>query len=532
MSTAAPYHIAMRILMVGIGIVAAATACALPFQDMLNLPVPTETRRASVMVALGPGESYALLEADGPGCITHIWMTTGAKNAEGLRLRMYWDDDEPPSVDLPLTYFFGVGHGENAPPEPFASACLAVAPQNGYNSYWPMPFKSRARITVTNESDEMVQQGGGVYFQGTYRVYDELREDLPLFRAALNRSSPAPRRGQPHNVVMTEGRGFLGGVSYHVGIHDESDAWFHGGGDYIFLDGGTAPNLIKGIGGEDFIGQSWHNARFIMANAGCTVAEDDRVSLYRFFLEAPPIFEESVRFAFGAMANDITSVGYWYQASDTTAGLPVDPLPLAIIGPFAGNADTATPLDGLHPMDTTASLRTNYAKPYRVNDALFDRRVVRWEASQTILHWLDLEAAFKPKMPQVVGVSHMPNTFAYALLRVHTDTAAEAKIRIGHDDGVRIWLNGQELESLQSRNGFGQSVRDLSLKAGANDVLFKIENLWNTNFAAWALAIKLEPLEGLRIEPWAELPTAPIYGTSPELDAVPQGPPVPDSSPR
>ncbi|HRK21166.1 MAG TPA: DUF2961 domain-containing protein, partial [Fimbriimonadaceae bacterium] len=56
-----------------------------------------------------PGDVKALLETDRPGCVKHIWMTVGNGGEHHLRrlvLRMYWDGEETPSVEVPLGDFF------------------------------------------------------------------------------------------------------------------------------------------------------------------------------------------------------------------------------------------------------------------------------------------------------------------------------------------------------------------------------------------------------------------------------------------
>src|SRR5580698_2718346 len=57
------------------------------------------------------GSTLTLLEADGPGMVTHIWMTI-ADSEYGwprlLRLRVYYDGSTAPSVDVPLGDFFAV----------------------------------------------------------------------------------------------------------------------------------------------------------------------------------------------------------------------------------------------------------------------------------------------------------------------------------------------------------------------------------------------------------------------------------------
>ena len=54
----------------------------------------------------------------GAGIITHIWVTTDCKEPEHLRkvvLRMWWDGEETPSVEVPLGDFFGMGHAKTRP---------------------------------------------------------------------------------------------------------------------------------------------------------------------------------------------------------------------------------------------------------------------------------------------------------------------------------------------------------------------------------------------------------------------------------
>ena len=54
-----------------------------------------------------PNETVVLAEMDGPGIIQHIWITVNNKTSDAdcyvlrdLVLRMYWDDEEVPSVEV------------------------------------------------------------------------------------------------------------------------------------------------------------------------------------------------------------------------------------------------------------------------------------------------------------------------------------------------------------------------------------------------------------------------------------------------
>ena len=55
-----------------------------------------------------------LADIAGPGAIQHIWLTVHPDFWRKLVLRIYWDDEETPSVETPLGDFFCMGWGERA----------------------------------------------------------------------------------------------------------------------------------------------------------------------------------------------------------------------------------------------------------------------------------------------------------------------------------------------------------------------------------------------------------------------------------
>ena len=65
-----------------------------------------------------PGETVVLADLEGPGVVSHIWLTVAASEygwPRLLRLRVYYDGSATPSVDAPLGDFFAVGHGFERP---------------------------------------------------------------------------------------------------------------------------------------------------------------------------------------------------------------------------------------------------------------------------------------------------------------------------------------------------------------------------------------------------------------------------------
>jgi hypothetical protein len=89
-----------------------------------------------------PGETVVLADLEGPGVVSHVWLTVAASEygwPRLVRLRVYYDGSAVPSVDAPLGDFFAVGHGFERP----VRSLMVRASSEGRsrNSYWPMPFR-------------------------------------------------------------------------------------------------------------------------------------------------------------------------------------------------------------------------------------------------------------------------------------------------------------------------------------------------------------------------------------------------------
>ena len=99
-----------------------------------------------------PGATVTLAEMEGPGEINHIWITVDNKTTDAdcfvlrdLVIRMYWDDEETPSVESPLGDFFCCGFGRECIVN---SVPMAVVPSRGFNCYFPMHPYTRSLISA------------------------------------------------------------------------------------------------------------------------------------------------------------------------------------------------------------------------------------------------------------------------------------------------------------------------------------------------------------------------------------------------
>lgn len=204
--------------------------------------------KISPSVDIAAGETFDLATIDGPGRITHIWITTHQDNWRTLLLRAYWDGAGEPAVEVPYGDFFCQGWGRFAQVN---SQPVAANPHGGFNSYWPMPFRTGARLTLENLSPVEVR----VYYQITFEIGDD-HSDHGYLHAQWRRSNPLDHL-TPHTIVEgVEGHGQYVGTYLAWGVN--SSGWWGEGEIKFYLDEDDAYPTICGTGTEDYFGGAWN----------------------------------------------------------------------------------------------------------------------------------------------------------------------------------------------------------------------------------------------------------------------------------
>ena len=287
-----------------------------------------------------PGETITLADLEGPGIVTHIWLTIAA-NEYGwprlLRLRVYYDGSAEPSVDAPVGDFFAVGHG-------FERAVKSLMVRDSSegrarNSYWPMPFRKSCRITITNEGRRRVSN---VYYHVDWEKHRELPASTAYFHARYRQALPAPADGKPYVFLDVKGRGFYVGTVLSV-VQAEA-GWFGEGDEHFFVDGEKNAS-IEGTGSEDYFNDAWGLHVEDGPFTGVPVAEGtglgSRMTAYRWHMTDPVPFTKSLYFeiehkgwtfkpdgsvksSFGERVDLMSSVSFWYQ-DGIAQGLPAIP---------------------------------------------------------------------------------------------------------------------------------------------------------------------------------------------------------------
>jgi hypothetical protein len=109
--------------------------------------------KGNAFTSLKAGETKTMLDVQTPGIIQRLWFTVSDRSPEmlrGLRLRMYWNNNKMPAVDVPFGDFFCAA----LKPVAFESALFSNPEGRSFNCYIPMPFRKGARITLTNTTEK------------------------------------------------------------------------------------------------------------------------------------------------------------------------------------------------------------------------------------------------------------------------------------------------------------------------------------------------------------------------------------------
>jgi hypothetical protein len=304
------------------------------------------------------GETRVIADVKGAGCIRHIWCTMFNPSGEEDYLRkvlikMYWDGETEPSVEVPIGDFFGMGHAKS---KEFWSLPLVMGPQGGrgFNSYFAMPFASAAKIEIVNECDTQLNY----YFYVDYEEYDQLEEGLGRFHAQWRREFATDtwgaemplkeplgatpegqkylmeelwkkpnKKGEGNYVILeAEGTGHYVGCNLNIDCFtQEKNNWYGEGDDMIFIDGEEYPS-IHGTGTEDYFNTAFCPSReFHTPYFGINLNSGDeenpwrgKNSMYRFHIEDPIRFKKSIKVTIehghaNKLMNDYSSTAYWYQ---------------------------------------------------------------------------------------------------------------------------------------------------------------------------------------------------------------------------
>jgi len=311
-------------------------------------------------VDIAPGETKVLAEISGAGVIRRFYMAPFAADRMRYRktvLRIYWDGEKDPSVEVPLGDFFGSGLGTL---RYFKSLVVNVNP--GYRgwdfdamvNYFPMPFRKGARVTVENDGKipdlrlwyhiDYEQYPGGTLPDNVGYLHAQWRRSIhpPIPPGAVKNTTlgndEAKNTTGEDNFVILDATGRGSYVGLFLIVDNVQGGWYGEGDDMIFVDGAKWPPTYPGTGHEEvFNSGCCPDEEFWGPYTGFYLIENYKADfggknqMYRFYLNDPVRFKKSIRVTIehghaNNFDNDYTSTAFWYQ---TEPHRPFSPLPSA-----------------------------------------------------------------------------------------------------------------------------------------------------------------------------------------------------------
>ena len=246
------------------------------------------------------GERIVLADLEGPGTLRHFWLTIPPMQPDrmrAVRIEVFYDDRAEPSICVPMPDFFGVPLGR---PVPLVTALTTIQEGRGFNSYVSIPFESRARVEIHNESGADFP----LYYQIDYTLEMNREREASFLHVSYRRENPTTMK---QDFVIAEGlKGpgrFLGCVTGIRVLQDDLFAWYGEGEVKFYLDGDRALPTICGTGLEDYVGTAWamgahqtpyQGVPFEIRDPDNPRRMPDMTGFYRWHLADPIFFREDL----------------------------------------------------------------------------------------------------------------------------------------------------------------------------------------------------------------------------------------------
>ena len=287
---------------------------------------------------VGAGETLTLADIEGPGVVQHLWMTLIAPWRSWI-LRVYWDDQSEPSIEVPAGDFFCQGWERYAQVNALP---VNVNPGSGFNCFWPMPFARRCRITLENRAE--VERLA--FYQIDYAL-TEVPSDCAYLHASFRRQNPIVPGSDFTILDGVRGQGHYVGTYLCWGVNESG--WWGEGELKVFLDGDQEFPTICGTGTEDYFGGSYNfessgayqsfSAPFLgmpqVLRPDGLYQSQQRFGLYRFHVLDPIRFASDIRVTIQCLGwregatrylvrhDDVAATAFWYQSLPTTPFAPL-----------------------------------------------------------------------------------------------------------------------------------------------------------------------------------------------------------------
>lgn len=230
----------------------------------------------------------------------------------GLILKVFYDGNTTPFIDIPIGEFFGAGRGRIA----YKGIMLGTDNTNGYYCYLPMPFRRSVRIILQNDSGVMV------FIASAQVEYEpcEVSKEHAYLRALYRSEQFNAGEDKMFEVLrLPKGAGHYLGCLFTI-TPAQNQLGYLEGNDRITVDGG-AKQTLYGTGLEDaFNGGYYYGNTYSGPFSGLLKKTNGITCQYRHMVMDYIPFEQSILVEFQGVdywgieyARLYESTAYWYQ---------------------------------------------------------------------------------------------------------------------------------------------------------------------------------------------------------------------------
>jgi len=431
---------------------------------------------------------------------------------------------------------------EGAPdlPNPWATGCAL-------NCYAPMPFRKRAVVELLNESE--ADHGQYFYIDYEQTSLDSLKEQ-GYFHAEFRRACPflgwAPditvntsyvnipnlaREAWDNNYVILEKKGRGHYLGCNLSVTNIQGTWWGEGDDMIWVDGYKWPPDLHGTGSEDYLNQAWGMQPNAFLRNGSSIHENNTggyQTSYVHHLENPVRFEKEIKVTIehghaNHLGNEMASVAYWY-AGDPAAASAIPPVEKRqrvpkVDGKWVISDDLRWPGHEVKVDPAVVSKAQVAWKEFQANQHLFRRPdghcflTEGWQVSRlmpagdvTEVRYVGLKEpagweavpAHGPCGPEFVDVHAMraPDGLVYLARTVEVSRAGEWILHVGHDGGVRVFVDGKPVAATAwtcKPAPFLRTQAPVKLSKGTHEIVVALDR---DGGEGWGVFVSFAPTAG------------------------------------
>lgn len=283
------------------------------------------TGKGHAFDAIEAGASKALLDIQGTGMITRIWITIDNRTEEMLRslkFEIYWDGEAKPAVSVPFGDFFATALSKTAT---FQNSLFASPEGRSFVCHIPMPFKKGAKVVVVNESNKKLTH---IFYDVDFTRLKMWKPEYMYFHAYWHRDTATIVTNDFVVLPNITGKGRYLGAS--IGINSNpayGEAWWGEGEVKMYVDGDKELPTIVGTGTEDYIGTGWGQGQFVNNYTGCLIADSKakQWAYYRYHVPDAIYFNSGIKVDLQQIGgDDVTKVDSLLKAHIPLVPVSID----------------------------------------------------------------------------------------------------------------------------------------------------------------------------------------------------------------